>query len=200
MKIFYSPRSPFVRKVLVLAIETGLDARIERIPTDSWQLDPALIQVNPLGKVPALLTDDGTALYDSPVICEYLDGLHNGPDVVPHTGMERLRTLRIEALADGIMESTVLRWKELIRPAGQQSAEWAELQRGAVERGLDVLDRESSTWANQFQLGQITAACALGYLDFRFSHENWRASRPALAEWYARVAQRSSLKNTEPKD
>jgi glutathione S-transferase len=200
MKLFYSARSPFVRKVMVVAKETGLENRIEPVTVDPWKPDPALVAVNPLGKVPALITDDGFALYDSPVICEYLDGLHSGPDLVPHQGMERLRALRLEALADGIAEAAVLRRMEITRPDGQRSAQWAELQARTVDGGLDALEKEVGTWTNQFKLGQIAVACALGYLDFRFAAEDWRATRGGLAEWYARVSQRPSLKTTEPRD
>jgi glutathione S-transferase len=89
---------------------------------------------------------------------------------------------------------------ELTRPAGQQSTSWAELQAQTVERGLNALEQEVASWTQQLQLGQIAVACALGYLDFRFAADNWRATRPALADWYARVSQRPSLKSTAPQD
>jgi glutathione S-transferase len=185
---------------MVVAKETGLDSRIERVTVDPWKADPVLTEANPLGKIPTLVTDDGLALYDSFVICEYLDGLHNGPDLVPHAGVERLVALRLEALADGIMESAVLRRMEITRAENQRSTTWADFQRESVERGVDALEREVGGWTNQLQLGQIATACALGYLDFRFPEDNWRATRPGLAEWYGRVSQRPSLKSTEPND
>lgn len=200
MKLFYSARSPFVRKVMVVAKETGLDSRIECVTVDPWTPDLALAAVNPLGKVPALVTDDGVALYDSFVICEYLDGLHNGPDLVPHLGTERLRALRLEALADGITEAAVLRRMEMTRPDGERSDKWAQFQAQTVDRGLNALELEVQDWTQQLQLGQIAAACALGYLDFRFPADHWRATRPNLAEWYGRIAQRPSMKSTEPND
>ncbi|MGE0082715.1 MAG: glutathione S-transferase N-terminal domain-containing protein, partial [Thiohalomonadaceae bacterium] len=172
MKLFYSPLSPFVRKVLVFAMETGLDGRIERHTVNPWEPHPELTAANPLGKVPTLITDDGMVIYDSAVICEYLDALHNGPDLIPHAGPERLRALRLEALGDGIAEAAVLRRMESVRPEALQSADWMDLQVRTVERGLDALEAEVEGWGQSFGIGQITVACALGYLDFRFSADD----------------------------
>ncbi|MFA5529333.1 MAG: glutathione S-transferase N-terminal domain-containing protein [Thiohalomonadaceae bacterium] len=199
MKLFHSPFSPFVRKVVVFAIETGLEGRIERQTVNPWESHPELIAANPLGKVPTLITDEGLAIYDSAVICEYLDGLHNGPDLIPHAGVERSHALRLEALADGIAEATVLRRMESVRPAALQSSDWMDLQARTVERGLDALECEVEGWGQCFGIGQITVACALGYLDFRFSTDDWRGTRPTLAAWYARIAQRPAMIATEPK-
>jgi glutathione S-transferase len=199
MKLFHSPFSPFVRKVMVFAMETGLDARIERVTVNPWEPHAGLGEANPLGKVPALITDDGLNLYDSAVICEYLDGLHNGPDLIPHAGPERLKALRLEALADGIAEAAVLRRMESGRPAVLQSEDWVALQVRTVERALDALEQEVESWGQLFGIGQISVACTLGYLDFRFSHEPWRTSRPGLAAWHARIAQRPAMVATEPK-
>lgn len=199
MKLFHSPLSPFVRKVLVFAMETGLDGHIERHTVNPWEPHPELMAANPLGKVPTLITDDGLAIYDSAVICEYLDALHNGPDLIPHAGPERLRALRLEALADGIAEAAVLRRMESVRPEALQSAEWMELQARTVERGLDALEGEVESWRQCFGIGQISVACALGYLDFRFSADDWRRSRPGLAAWYERIAQRPAMIATEPR-
>jgi glutathione S-transferase len=198
MKLFYSPFSPFVRKVLVFAMETGLESRIERQVVNPWEPNPELTEANPLGKVPTLVTDEGMSLYDSAVICEYLDALHNCPDLIPHAGPERLKALRLEALADGIAEAAVLRRMESVRPVSLQSEEWMSLQARTVERGLDALEGEVESWGQCFGIGQITVACALGYLDFRFSDDSWRANRPGLAAWQARIAQRPAMIATEP--
>jgi len=199
MKLFHSPFSPFVRKVMVFAMETGLDTRIERVTVNPWEPHAELGEANPLGKVPTLITDDGMNLYDSAVICEYLDVLHNGPDLIPHAGPERLKALRLEALADGMAEAAVLRRMESVRPVALQSEDWMGLQARTVERALDALEQEVESWGQLFGIGQISVACALGYLDFRFSHEPWASSRPGLAAWYARIAQRPAMIATEPK-
>lgn len=198
MKLRYSPTSPYVRKVLVLAIETGLDSRIERIPTNPWAEDAALSKDNPLHKVPTLTTDDGLVLYDSPVICEYLDSLHSGTRVFPIAGKARWLALRQQALGDGILDAAVLRRLEGQRPAVERSEKWETLQRETVRRGLDALEQEAGAWDGRLQIGQVAVACALGYLDFRFGAETWRAGRPILAAWYERFAARESMIATGP--
>ena len=117
MKLRYSPTSPYVRKVTVTAQETGVQPRIERVPTVTTDPASGLAKDNPLGKVPTLILDDGERLYDSPVICEYLDGLHGGAKIVPPAGPERWVALRRQALADGILDAAVLRLMETRRPA-----------------------------------------------------------------------------------
>ncbi len=198
MQLFHSPTSPFVRKVLVTAHETGLAARIELLPANPWDQPAALIAINPLSKVPALITDDGIILYDSPVICEYLDGLHTGRRLLPPQGQQRWQVLRTQALADGILDAAVLRRMESLRPAGRQSPDWLALQAVTVGRGLDALEHEARQWNADVDLGTITAACALGYLDFRFAEEDWRAGRDALRHWYDVVRQRPSMMATVP--
>lgn len=198
MKLYFSPTSPYVRKIRVLAIETGLAGRIELIQTNPWQKDEALWADNPLSKVPTLITDDGMVLYDSPVIIEYLDGLHDGPPRLPATGQARWRCLRLQALADGILDAAVLRFLEHKRPPEQFSADWDQTQQDAVRRALDWLDAQVGNWDESFDAGQISVACALGYLDFRFGGEPWRPACPVLADWYAQCSQRESLLQTVP--
>lgn len=198
MKLYYTPTSPFARKVRILAIEVGLDRRIELIKASPWSDDHPLQRRNPLGKVPALVTDEGEVLYDSPVICEYLDSLTPGPKLFPEEGWARWRVLRQQALADGILDAAVLRRMEGQRPEGQRSSDWDGIQKGAVVRGLDALEQEASAWGDALTIGQVTAACALGYLDFRFHHEDWRDNRPRLRQWYAGICERISMKATAP--
>jgi len=198
MKLRYSPTSPYVRKVLVLAMEAGLDERIERIPTNPWVEDAALTEDNPLGKVPTLSTDDGLVLYDSPVICEYLDSLHHGTRIFPIAGKARWQALRQQALGDGILDAAVLRRLESQRPAVQRAESWEAMQRTTVQRGLAALERDAAGWDQRLHIGQIAAACALGYLDFRFAEERWRSAHPALAAWYERFAARPSMTATAP--
>lgn len=201
MKLRYSAASPYVRKVLVVAYETDLERKIERVPTAVWAPDTDIGKDNPLGKVPALTTDEGEVLFDSPVICEYLDSLHKGAKLVPPPGPARWKALKLQALADGILDAAILRRLETTqRPAEQQSKKWIERQANAVRRGLDGLEREAGSWGDAVTIGQIAAACACGYLDFRFSHEDWRPGRAKLAAWYERFAKRPSIQATVPKD
>jgi glutathione S-transferase len=195
----YSPTSPFVRKVLVFAMETGLADRIERIPTLPWDPKTDLPKDNPLGKVPALKTPDGW-LYDSLVICEYLDSLHTGAKLFPPPGPARWQALRHHALADGALDAAILRRLESQRPDGQRSQSWMDRQKAAVERALDALEADAKGLVELSDIGAITIAVMLGYLDFRFAAEDWRRGRPALAAWYARVSKDESMLATVPKD
>ncbi len=199
MKLCYSPTSPYVRKVVVTAAERGLDDRIERIATNAHDPKSELSTINPLGKVPALILDDGTALYDSPVICEYLDSLGEGAGLLPPPGPARWTALRQQALADGIMDAAILRMLETVRrPEPLRWAGWIELQKGKVMRALDSLERHAGDLNGPPTLGQIAVGCALGYLDFRFAADNWRVGRPGLAAWYEGFARRPSMAASAP--
>jgi glutathione S-transferase len=199
MKLRYSPTSPYVRKVTVAAIETGLDKKIERILTIPAS-SPDLASDNPLGKVPTLILDNGDRLFDSPVIVEYLDSLHGGAKIVPTSGDARWKALRLQALADGILDAGVLRLMETRRPAGEQSKAWMERQRIVVNRSLDWLEQHADELDEAVTIGNITVAIAGDYLDFRFGNDDWRQGRPKLAAWQKRFAARPSLKATYPKD
>ena len=200
MRLWYNPASPFARKVRIVALETGLAGRIEAVSilVSPVKPHPELARENPLVKIPALATDAGT-LYDSAVICEYLDSLHGGPPLFPAAGPERWAALRLQALADGILEAAVLmRYERAVRPQALQWSDWVAGQLGKVRSGLDALARECAGWKERFGIGELTAACVLGYLDFRFPDEPWRQSHPALERWYAVVSQRPSMKATVP--
>ncbi len=197
MKLYHSSRSPFVRKVDVLAIELGLLERIERVPTDPWRSGDELLRANPLSKVPALVTDDGLILIDSDVICRHLDSLHDGPSFYPTDGW-RWPTLRRAALAEGIMDAAVLRRNEGLRPDGERSPSYMERQRLAVARALDALEADAHGLGGPRRIDQIAAGCALGYLDLRFGQEDWREGRPGLAAWYGVFADRASMRATVP--
>ncbi len=198
MKLRYSPTSPYVRKVTVTAIETGLDSRIERHATDVREPPEDFLFDNPLGKVPTLTTDDGLVLFDSAVICEYLDSLHNGRKLFPTEVPQRWRTLRLMALGDGILDAAVLRRAEVVRPEKEQSVSWIERQKGKVMRGLAMLEREVPRFHPEVTIGQITIGACLGYLDFRFPEEHWRIGRPMLADWYSMFMSRPSMEATMP--
>jgi glutathione S-transferase len=206
MKLRYTPTSPFVRKVTVTAIELGLDAGIERVPTNPRDPKSDHARDNPLGKVPALTTDDGEKLYDSPVICEYLDGLAEGPGLFPPAGAARWRALRRQALADGILDAAVLKMLEMKRrPEALRWNGWIRLQGGKIAKALDQLEREAGARDDPLTpgpptIGEIAVGCALGYLDFRFPDEDWRAARPRLAAWYEAFADRPAMRATVPRE
>jgi glutathione S-transferase len=198
MKLRFSGASPFVRKVMIQALETGLDSKIERITTATT--DPVLAKENPLSKVPSLTLDDGSHLYDSPVICEYLDSLHNGAKMFPAAGPARWTALRRQALGDGMMDAAVARRGESRRPANEQSPSAMAVQRAKVTTGLDVLEADADKLGSGIDIGLISIACALGYLDFRFASEDWRKGHPKLARWFESFAKRPSMQSTVAKD
>jgi glutathione S-transferase len=199
MKLRYSPTSPYVRKVSVTAIELGLSARIEHIPTDTQDRNSGLAEHNPLGKLPALILEDGGFLYDSPVICEYLDSLHDGPKMFPAAGPERWTALRQQALGDGILDAAILRMIETVRrPEELRWQVWIKNQTAKILRALDQFEAEVAALEGPLTIGQITAGCALGYIDFRAPELDWRAGRPKLAAWYETFAQRPAMQETVP--
>jgi glutathione S-transferase len=196
MKLAYSPASPYVRKVMACAIARGIAGKIEK-----WTIgttDPALLTVNPLSKVPSLLTDDGVALFDSPVICEYLDSLGTAPKLFPPAGPARWTALRQEALGDGIMDASQPRRREIGLPQDEGRTQYIALQRGKVERSVAVLEAEADKLGALTTIGEITIGCALGYLDFRFAKEPWRPGHPKLTAWYTRVLALPPLAETVP--
>lgn len=201
MRLWLNPASPFARKVRIVAHETGLAGKIEEVSVmvSPVKPHPELARENPLVKIPALATPKDGTLYDSDVICEYLDSLAGGK-LFPPAGAERWRELRLQALGDGILEAAVLlRYEVNVRPQQYQWSEWIAGQFGKVRGGLDALERECGGWGERFGIGAITAACVCGYLDFRFPDEQWRDARPGLARWFERVAQRASVKATSPR-
>jgi len=204
MKLRYSPTSPFVRKVMVAAIELGLIDRIEKVPSSVAPTKPneEVARDNPLIKVPALTTDDGMVLYDSPVICEYLDSLHKGAKIFPAAGPQRWFALRQQALGDGILEAGILARYEAIRPKEFQWADWTLGQIRKVRGALAALETEAQEGrlGGPLTIGQITVGCALGYVDFRYASEQWRQRQPQLARWYSDFAERPSMRQTVPQD
>jgi glutathione S-transferase len=201
MKLRYSPTSPFVRKVCVLAVETGLDGSLQRIPTNPWDPATDLTGDNPLGKVPALLRDGNRALFDSRVVCEYLDSLHDGPPMFPDSGELRWAALRWQGLGDGMMDAAVAAFVETTRrPEERRWPGWVERQLGSVGRALQTLEKEVASVPAQLHVGQIAVGCALGYLDFRHPQLQWRAGHPALANWYETLAARESFRQTVPQE
>jgi glutathione S-transferase len=202
MRLWFNPASPFARKVRIVARETGQADNIEEmsIVVSPVKPHPDLARENPLIKIPALSTPEEGTLYDSAVICEYLDSHHLGTPLFPKAGPERWRALRLQALGDGILEAAVLmRYENAVRPQQLQWGDWVDGQFGKVRSGLDALERECGAWGDRFSIGQIAVACVLGYLDFRFPDEKWRAAHPGLEKWFAKVSQRPSVTATMPK-
>lgn len=200
MKIYFSPASPFARKVMVCAAELGL--RIERLPSAAGPVarDQTIVADNPLGQVPTLLADDGTVLYDSHVICEYLDSQASGSArMFPQAGPDRWRALVQQSLGDGLLGAALLaRYETILRPVDKQWAEWISGQMDKVRCALDRMESWAPALGQQPDIGTITLGCALGYLDFRFPDYGWRSARSALAAWNERFSARESMAASRP--
>ncbi|MFN4154478.1 MAG: glutathione S-transferase [Paracoccaceae bacterium] len=199
MNLTHSPTSPYVRKVLVLIAETGLTG-ITLTPASGTPVAPdaTVVARNPLGKIPALERDDGPTLYDSRVICHYLNA-RAGADLYP--AAPRLwDSLTVEATADGILDAALLMvYETRIRPEEKRFPPWVEGQWEKIDRALDVLETRWTDHLNgPLDIGQIATACALGYLDFRHAARHWRKARPHLAAWEATFAARPSMQATLP--
>ena len=201
MKLFYSPTSPYVRKVMVTAIEKGLDGKIEKMTTAASPIkrEGELPKKNPLAKVPCLLTDDGQALFDSSVICGYIDSL-KAPHLIPTETKARFAALTLESLADGFLDAGILlRYEHAMRPEAKRWDDWVNGQMAKIEGAMDALE---TTYASQLTgpltIGQIAVGCALGWFDFRYGHVHWRQSRPQLAAFAKSFGERPSMKATVP--
>lgn len=199
MLLRHSHTSPFVRKVAVLLHETGLADQVTMETVDGWSEPEQLTGDNPLSMVPTLVLDDGSTLYDSPVICDFLDRQHAGPALIPAEGAARWQVLREQALADGMLDGAVLVFVETgKRPEDKRWDWWLELKRRAIERSLDTLEEGVDQLDSRVDLGTISIAVALAYLDLRGAVGEWRARRPRLAAWFARFADRPSMIATAP--
>ncbi len=197
MRLHWSPRSPFVRKVMVAAHELGLAERIETQRSVVAMAAPneAVMADNPLGKIPTLLLEDGTVLYDSLVICEYLDSLAGGPTLFPPAGPARWTELRRHALANGLLDVLIL-WRHE-RERGTPTPALLDAFALKARRVLDALEREiGEVAAGPVGIAAITIGVLGGYLDFRFPDLEWRDGRPRLAAWHAEFAQRPSMRAT----
>ena len=200
MKLFHSPASPYVRKVVVMLHEMGRldDVALETIATTAFATEEILKAANPLGKIPALQRDDGVTLYDSRVITNYLDDTFDG-GLYP-AGAGRWDHLVLEATGDGIMDSSVsMSYEMRLRPEGEQSPAWIEAQWEKIARSLDVLNsRWMSHLSGQLTMAHISVGCALSYLDFRHDARNWRQGREMLATWHQEFDSRPSMQATKP--
>jgi glutathione S-transferase len=202
MKLHWSPRSPYVRKVMIVAHELGLADRLQTVRTVVGGTMPhiELMHDNPLGKIPTLVLADGTIIYDSPVICEYFDTLHNGPKLFPDWP-DRLTALRRLALGDGMLDIALAWLGERFRPREKQSEPHMTLWQAKMRCCIDALQQEADALAEgRFTIGHIAIGIALAYLDFRFADLNWRDGHPRLAAWHATFDARPSVLANPPVD
>lgn len=205
MKLWYAKASPFVRKVLIVAHERALIEKIELLSAAANVISPdkGVMGVNPTGKIPALVIEgelgsSEIVLFDSRVICAYLDSIHDGKKLTPRSGKKRFEIMTLEALGDGIMDAAVAnRYETFLRPEEKRWDKWSQGQMLKVTNGLDNLEEN---WIKSLgrvpNMGSISVACALGYLDFRYSELNWRKERKGLARWFKRFEQRDSYNAT----
>lgn len=201
MKLIGSNTSPYVRKVRVVMAEKKLDYTFEL--ENVWAADTRILQSNPLGKVPCLMMEDGSALYDSRVIAEYLDTLTPVCKLLPPNGRDRADVKVWEALADGVLDAAVLvRLEKTLRPQEQQSPQWIARQLGKVRAGLQVMSEKLGENAfcmgKNYSLADVAVGCALGWLSFRFPDIDWRGDYPNLARLHDKLAERASFKDTVP--
>ena len=200
MKLIIAKPSPYARKARVALIEKGIE--FETIVENPWLPDTRISGVNPLGKIPALVLDDGSVIHDSKVIVEYLETLNVPPALIPSSPSLRITHKQIEVIADGISDAVVLIRLEGTRPAAKQSADWVGRQRKKIEAGVAELSRllGEREWFTEagFGLGDVTTGCTLGFLDFRFPEFDWRPSAPNLEQMFARLSARSSFAQTKP--
>jgi glutathione S-transferase len=192
MRLHSTITSPYARKVWVVAHETGLIGQIDRVATNP-HADEYLRTDNPLCRVPTLILDDQAALFDSPVICEYLDSLHSGSKLFPPAGDGRWAALRLQALGDGMLDASLSRRMETIRPASEQSPMWIARQIMAINAALDWLEARIQLLAGPISIGQIAIGCALGYLDLRFPGEPWLEKRTGIVKWNTKFQERASM-------
>lgn len=201
MKLFFAPASPFARKVWVLALELGLQDRIDLIPaaTSPVNRDKNLVDHNPAGKIPTLVTEAGESIYDSRVIAEYLASLNPAGGMFPE-GPGRWKALVLQSLADEALDASLLaRYETFLRPEDLRWQDWIKGQMAKISTSLDVLEAEWIGYlSGHVDIGVIAAGSLCGYLDFRFPDFNWRADRPKLAAWFESFSKRPSMAKTAP--
>lgn len=203
MQLFYSPTSPYARKCRLVARERGLMGDLEEVACNPMEDPAALHASNPLGKVPALVLDDGMAVFDSPVIAEYLDGLGNAPALIPAAGSARFKVLVTAALAQGMTDSAFLMTMESRRLEAQRSPDAVARWRASIVRGLDRMTAHlkglpGAMTPDGLTMGHIACASLLGYLDLRHGALDWRQGRDELAAWFECFSTRSSMQETDP--
>lgn len=201
VRLFHSPASPYVRKVMVTAFERGVEDQVELLSSAAGPVkrDQNIVRHNPSGKVPSALLVNDQPLFDSRVICAYVDTLAEGKSVYP-TDDCRFTVLMLEALADSMLDACLLcRYELVMRPKELYWADWYAGQMEKIDSGLDDLEsRWIAAISDEFHAGAIAVACTLGYLDFRFADKDWRTAHPKLAAWFSSVSLRPSMEKTFP--
>jgi len=202
MKLLGSLTSPYARKARVVLAEKKIE--YEWVVDSPNSPDTTVPSYNPLARIPVLLLDDDTALFDSPVIVEYLDGLAPNAKLFPQSSRERIEVKRWEALADGVLDAAVGARMEQMRPAGERSESWITRERGVIDAALAMMARElgDQPWCmgTPFTFADIAVGCALGYLAFRFPDIDWRGRHPNLGRLHDKLMQRPSFADTVPRD
>ena len=201
MRLLSSPTSPYARKVRMTVLEKGLADRVAiepGVPMGTADEAAAVRRVNPLGKIPALVLDTGEALYDSPVICEYLDAIGTGPALLPASGTGRWTALRLQALGDGVADAAFNIVMEHRRAEALRSSDWLDRWTRAIHGAADALEEALAAGPLAADLGAIAIAAAFGYVDFRLPQIDWRAGRPRLTAAFADLAARPSFVATAP--
>lgn len=201
MKLFYLQASPFVRKVIVVAEELGVASHIERLPCAPGPVarDAGVVAANPLGQVPTLVTDRGESLFDSRVICEYLDATFGDGRIFPRDGATRWRALREQSVADGLLDAAILvRYETVLRPAALRWDAWKSGRMAKIATCLAAIEACVEAYGDRVDIGTITTGCALGYLDYRFADLDWREPHPRAAEWFASFSRRPAMRMSEP--
>lgn len=196
--LYFSLASPYVRKVLVMAHLRDVTDQIEIKSVDAFNPTPEFLAVNPLGRLPALVTQDGALIADSRVICQFVDTLGSAPPLILQDGPRRFPDLTRAALADGILDSAILIRQESMRPTEDARTAHMTWHWNKIERALDWFEARPDALNTLMSQGDIAIACALGYLDFRFGDRDWRATRPQLAGWYGRVCRLPAMQATAP--
>ena len=198
MKGYATPASPYARKVRMAQIETGQPDLIDWTMLTREQRAEQIPAINPLGKIPVVVMESGEALYDSPVICAWVDAQHGGRKLIPDTAPERWQVLRLEALGDGLGEAVVAVGLELGKPEEERSQAVIARQGGKVMSALAALDKQAPAFRDQLSMGEIAVACAIGYMEYRNVAPGWRDDFRALAGWYNSLADRPSFAETLP--
>ncbi len=202
MKFYYAQKSPYVRKALVVANEVGIEDQLEKVDcSTTTPVNPDQSNANPLKKIPALELDDGMILFDSPVICEYLDSELGNGSLFPRDLPARWIALRFQALGDGLLDAAILlRYETILRPDNLCWDDGVTAQMNKIDDALADMEDHAASFGERVDIGTISVACAVGYLDFRFKDKDWRTACPTLVAWYEEFAKRPSMQATRPPD
>ena len=193
MKCYMTGNSPYARKIRVAAIESGLGDEVEWVTLTREERAELVPAMNPLGKVPVAVLESGQVLLDSPVICAYVDSLNKGPKLIPESGDERWAVLTLEALGDGLGEAVIGVSQEAQKPDDKRTQGVVDRQAGKANSGLAALDKQAGDFNEPPLMGEISVACALGYMEYRDVVPGWRDNYPTLSGWYANILKRQSF-------